>query len=78
MTAERNEPFVETTYPGQQKRTSVAPRHVVEHYGTKSWDLPFVQPVGKFKQAVDGVKTAQRKHQEMLDRDGQEKPGYVG
>ena len=69
MKAEASEPLIETTFPGQPRRVQVAPRHILEHYRVKDWDLPFVQPIGRFKEAVANVRAARKKHQEMLDRD---------
>jgi hypothetical protein len=69
MKDEPIEPLIETTYPGQAKSTHVAPREILEHYRDKGWDLPFVQPVGKLREAVESVRAARKKHQEMLDRD---------
>ena len=40
--------IVRTTYPGQPE-AYVRPSHaIVEHYYRRDWDLPFVEPIGKF------------------------------
>ena len=61
---------VETTYPGQLKRTIAAPRHIVEHYARDpDSGLPFVEPVGHFKELLRQQKEASGRHREMLARD---------
>jgi hypothetical protein len=67
-TTDSEGPLIETTYPGQPKATVVAPRHIVDHLAQKG-DLPFIEPVGRFKEALDAHRQAAREHQEMLDRD---------
>ena len=38
-------PFIETTYPGQTKRTIKAPRHIYEHFlKHPESELPFIEP----------------------------------
>ena len=63
-------PLIETSYPGQPKAIIEAPPHILEHYRKHpDSELPFVQPVGKFKELLDKYRPIIKKHREMLDRD---------
>lgn len=37
--------LIRITYPGQEPKVIKAPPHIVEHFTTKSWPLPFVEVV---------------------------------
>jgi len=37
--------IIETSFPGQEVRRQVAPPHIVEHFNTKGWLLPFVKRI---------------------------------
>jgi hypothetical protein len=63
-------PFIETTYPGQTKRTIKAPRHIYEHFlKHPESELPFIEPVGEFKQWLEIYREDRRKAREMFERD---------
>ena len=63
-------PFIETTYPGQTKRTIKAPRHIYEHFlKHPESELPFIEPVGEFKQWLEIYREDRRKARDMFERD---------
>ena len=43
---------IQTTYPGQSCVVRNASKHEIEHYLSKDWDLPFVEPIGAFAEVV--------------------------
>lgn len=36
---------IRTTYPGQAPQEIDAPPHIVEHFRTKGWALPFIEVI---------------------------------
>jgi len=74
-------PKVETTYPGQPKRTVPAPRHIVDHFlNHPESELPFVEPVGELKQWLELYRDEWRKSRGMHERDeaGRRRDGQQG
>lgn len=64
-------PLIETTYPGQQKRTITAPKHILEHFRNHpDSELPFIEPVGEFKQWLEIYGKDLREYREWRKRDG--------
>jgi hypothetical protein len=50
-----NGQLIEISYPGQRKKITNCPRHLWEYLWSRpDTQLPFVQPVGKFKLGRDG------------------------
>lgn len=64
-------PFIETSYPGQPKRTRLAPKHIYDHYNKHpDSNLPFIEPVGKFKEVLEHLREVVRKNRDFLKRKG--------
>ncbi len=58
--------LIETTFPGQSKAIVVAPRHIVDQLPHR--DLPFIEPLGKFKLSIDVYRAGQRERRAVLKR----------